>query len=93
MQVAQQNVTAAGVADKVKIAVGPAADTLVKQHPDIPYDLAFIDADKPNNLTYFIEAKRLVRSGGVIVCNSSPIPEAQSDCSLYRSSTTLSAMA
>ncbi|TFY72992.1 hypothetical protein EVG20_g36 [Dentipellis fragilis] len=69
-RVAQQNVTAAGVADKVKIAVGPAADTLVKQHPDIPYDLAFIDADKPNNLTYFIEAKRLVRSGGVIIVDN-----------------------
>jgi predicted O-methyltransferase YrrM len=36
-------------------------------HPDVPYDLIFIDADKPSNLDYFTQAKRLVRKGGVIV--------------------------
>jgi len=29
--------------------------------------MAFIDADKKSNSAYFREAKRLVRSGGVIV--------------------------
>ena len=66
-QVARANLAHAGLADKVKVALGPAADTLKKLQPAQPYDFAFIDADKPNNTTYFIEAKRLVRKGGVIV--------------------------
>ena len=47
--------------------VGSAADTLKTLRPEEPFDLAFIDADKPSNLTYFLQAKRLVRKGGVIV--------------------------
>ena len=49
--------------------VGPAAETLptLQPTPDAPFDLAFIDADKPSNLTYFLHAKRLVRKGGIIV--------------------------
>ena len=31
------------------------------------FDLIFIDADKPGNLTYYLEAKRLTRPGAVIV--------------------------
>ncbi|EMD38535.1 hypothetical protein CERSUDRAFT_94063 [Gelatoporia subvermispora B] len=50
--------------------LGPAADTLKKLQPAHPYDLVFIDADKPNNLTYFIEAKRLVKKGGVIIVDN-----------------------
>ncbi|KAJ7300909.1 hypothetical protein DFH08DRAFT_979212 [Mycena albidolilacea] len=37
--------------------------------PNTPFDLIFIDADKPGNLNY-TEAKRLVRKGGVIVCDN-----------------------
>jgi hypothetical protein len=46
---------------------GPAADSLKAMKPDQPFDLAFIDADKISNTTYFKEAKRMLRSGGVIV--------------------------
>lgn len=31
------------------------------------FDFIFIDADKPSNVKYFTEAKRLIRKGGVIV--------------------------
>lgn len=66
-QVAQENIDYAGLTSKVKIVVGPAAESL-KQVPSEPkWDLIFIDADKPGNLTYVLEAKRLVRKGGVIV--------------------------
>ncbi|KAJ3968575.1 O-methyltransferase-domain-containing protein [Lentinula raphanica] len=34
------------------------------------FDLIFIDADKPSNLKYFIEAKRLIRKGGVIIVDN-----------------------
>lgn len=67
IKVAQENIALAGLSSRVKIIQGPAAETLEKLAPNPPYDLAFIDADKPNNLKYFTEAKRLVRSGGVIV--------------------------
>lgn len=67
LQVAKENFATAGVADKVTVIVGPAAETIKKLEPNPPFDFAFIDADKEGNLTYFTEAKRLVRSGGVIV--------------------------
>ncbi|KAF7367167.1 tRNA threonylcarbamoyladenosine dehydratase [Mycena sanguinolenta] len=38
--------------------------------PDTPFDLIFIDADKPSNVNYFTEAKRLVRKGGVIIVDN-----------------------
>ncbi|KAH8099470.1 O-methyltransferase family 3 protein [Cristinia sonorae] len=70
--VAQANINHAGVSSKVQIILGPATDTLAKveRHPDHPFDLAFIDADKENNLTYFLEAKRLLRKGGVIIVDN-----------------------
>jgi predicted O-methyltransferase YrrM len=55
------------LSSKVKIIVGPAPETLAKLHPPHLFDLAFLDADKEQNVTYFREAKRLVRKGGVIV--------------------------
>jgi predicted O-methyltransferase YrrM len=47
--------------------VGLGHDSMLTLHPDPPFDLVFIDADKPSNVKYFTEAKRLVRTGGVIV--------------------------
>ena len=49
--VARANVAEAGVDDVVEIRVGPALETL----PGLagPFDLAFVDADKPNNPAYF----------------------------------------
>lgn len=52
----------------IDVIVGPAAETLPKLHPEQPFDIVFIDADKESNLTYYLEAKRLVRKGGIIVC-------------------------
>lgn len=66
-QVAQANLTHAGLASKVKIILGPAVETLKSLTPEPPFDLIFIDADKTGNLAYFLEAKRLVRKNGVIV--------------------------
>jgi caffeoyl-CoA O-methyltransferase len=51
-------------ADRIRIVVGPAVETLKQLEP--PFDFAFIDADKPNNRTYYEEALRLVRVGGLI---------------------------
>lgn len=67
LQVASENISSAGLIDKVEIKVGPAAETIKTLESTPPFDLVFIDADKPGNLTYFLEAKRLTRKGAVIV--------------------------
>ena len=51
VQVARENPSNAGVLSKVQLLVGLAVDTLVKE-PE-PFDLVFIDADKPSNAIYF----------------------------------------
>ncbi|KAK0212202.1 O-methyltransferase-domain-containing protein [Desarmillaria ectypa] len=63
---ATENISRAGVTSKVDIVVGPALDSLQKMDSEPKFDFVFIDADKTNILNYFIEAKRLVRKGGVI---------------------------
>ena len=64
-QVARANFEHAGVYSKINLIVGPAAETLRKLEPY--FDLVFIDADKSSNTTYYKEARRLTKKGGVIV--------------------------
>src|SRR5262249_49150634 len=71
-QVARENVARAGLAASVEIRVGRALDTLpqiaVEGHD--PFDLFFIDADKPNNPEYFAWALRLSRPGSLIIADN-----------------------
>jgi len=67
---AQENVKTAGVDNQVEIIIGPAAESLAQMGPKDPFDLVFIDADKPSNAIYFSEAKRLLRKGGVIIVDN-----------------------
>src|SRR4051812_14930757 len=46
---------AAGVADRIELRLGPALDTLTSLPDEATFDLAFIDADKPNYLAYYEE--------------------------------------
>ncbi|TDL27541.1 O-methyltransferase family 3 protein [Rickenella mellea] len=69
-KVAEGNIANAGLTNKVTVKVGPAAETLKTLSPNPPFDLAFIDADKSGNLTYFLEAKRLLSKGGVIIVDN-----------------------
>ncbi|KAJ7644670.1 O-methyltransferase [Roridomyces roridus] len=66
----EENVAHAGLSNKVKVILGPAHASMQALPSDALFDLVFIDADKPNNTNYFIEAKRLVRSGGVIIVDN-----------------------
>lgn len=68
--VARENLERAGVADKVDIRVGPAADSLAGIAADAPFDFVFIDADKQNNAHYVAEAIRLGRSGTTIIVDN-----------------------
>lgn len=69
---AQENWRLAGVADRVEVVVGLAADTLASLiGADVdPYDLVFIDADKRNNPTYLEAALALTRPGSLIVIDN-----------------------
>lgn len=71
-EVAERNLTRAGVGDRVQIRVGSALDTLTALADDgtEPFDFVFIDADKANNPHYFEWAMNLTRPGGVIVCDN-----------------------
>ncbi|KAI5120139.1 hypothetical protein M0805_001907 [Coniferiporia weirii] len=70
-KVARENVEKAGLSSKVEVKVGPAADTIKTLGTDDElFDLVFIDADKPGNLNYYLEAKRLTRKGAVILVDN-----------------------
>jgi len=66
--VARENLARAGVADKVELIIGPAADTLARLEG--PFDFVFIDADKPSNPVYLKEAIRLSRPGTAILVDN-----------------------
>jgi predicted O-methyltransferase YrrM len=71
-EVARGNVDRAGLGDLVDIRVGPAAQSLAAlaaADPE-PFDLVFIDADKPSNAVYFDYAVRLGRPGTVIIVDN-----------------------
>lgn len=71
-EVAKRNLAAAGLSDRVTIHVGAAAETLplVAAASPEPFDLVFIDADKPSNTIYLDWAIRLSRPGTVIVLDN-----------------------
>jgi O-methyltransferase len=56
----------------VDLRVGPALDSLAMLSGEGagPFDLIFIDADKPNNPNYLSWAMKLSRPGTVIVCDN-----------------------
>ena len=67
--IARQAWTDAGVADRVDLRLGPAAETLGTLDDD-SFDMAFIDADKPGYDTYYEGCLRVVRSGGLILLDN-----------------------
>jgi predicted O-methyltransferase YrrM len=66
--IARENLAHAGLAPKVAVLVGPAVETLPTL--DGPFDLVFIDADKPSNVLYLREALRLSRPGTTIIVDN-----------------------
>jgi predicted O-methyltransferase YrrM len=71
-KVAQANIAAAGLSQLVDIRLGPALDTLPKLAAEGggPFDLIFIDADKPNTSEYFDWAVKLARRGSAIIVDN-----------------------
>jgi len=70
--VAEQNIARAGLSHLVEIRIGAAADSLAQLHTEdpTPFDLIFIDADKPNNPAYLEWALKFSRKGTLIVIDN-----------------------
>ena len=71
-RVARANLEHAGESDKVVIRTGAAVDTLadlLAEHAG-PFDMIFIDADKPNYTEYLAGSLKLSRPGTLIVADN-----------------------
>lgn len=70
--VARANFERAGLADRVEIRLGPALDSLaaLAEERHDPFDLVFIDADKPPYTEYLAAALRLSRPGTLLVADN-----------------------
>ena len=71
-EVARANIDRAGLTDRVEVRVGPAQSTLPQlaaENPE-PFDLIFIDADKPGYVEYLQWSLRLSRPGTLIIADN-----------------------
>lgn len=71
-EVAGKNLARAGVSEKVELILAPAIETLPRLARENrgPFDLIFIDADKPSTADYFEWAVKLSRPGTVIIVDN-----------------------
>ena len=70
--VARNNIARAGLADQVEVIVGRAVDSLaaLAAAGRGPFDLIFIDADKPGYADYLAWSLRLARPGTLIIADN-----------------------
>ncbi len=71
-EVARANLARAGLSDVVELRLGRALDTLPQLAAEGrgPFDLIFVDADKPNNAEYFAWSLKLSRPGTLIIVDN-----------------------
>ncbi len=67
---AAANLEAAGVADRVEIRIGPAAQTLRDLPERESFDFAFVDADKPGYPEYYELVLARLRRGGIVAVDN-----------------------
>ena len=68
--VARGNFARAGLSDRIDLRVGRAIELLPALQDESPFDLVFIDADKPSTADYLAWATRLTRTGSLIVIDN-----------------------
>jgi caffeoyl-CoA O-methyltransferase len=68
--IARRHWDMAGVADRIELRLGPAAETLRSLPDAATLDLAFIDADKKSYRVYAEELIRRLRPGGVLLVDN-----------------------
>jgi caffeoyl-CoA O-methyltransferase len=71
-EVAEKNIDRAGLSSKVDIRIGKAIDLLPQlvQEKTGPFDMIFIDADKPPYTEYFEWALKLSRPGTLVIADN-----------------------
>ncbi|HSD22288.1 MAG TPA: O-methyltransferase, partial [Anaeromyxobacter sp.] len=60
----------AGVAERVRLHLGPALDRLREVEEDGPFDLVFVDADKGGYPAYLAWAEEHLRTGGLVLADN-----------------------
>jgi len=60
----------AGLADRIELRLGPAADTLRALPLEPVFDFGFIDADKAGYLVYYEEILQRLRPGGLVAVDN-----------------------
>ncbi|OUL34050.1 methyltransferase [Nostoc sp. T09] len=72
VEIARGNIARAGLSNLVDIRLGRALDTLpqIATEGHAPFDLIFIDADKPNNPDYLAWGLKLSRRGSLIIADN-----------------------
>ena len=85
-EIARSNIARAGLTELVELRLGPALETLPRLSAEGrgPFDMIFIDADKPSNTEYFAWALKFSRPGSLIVVdnvvrNGDVVDEASAD--------------
>ena len=74
---------------KIQIRLGAGLET-IRALPDVPFDLAFIDADKPGYTDYYEAILPRIRPGGLIIADNTLwsgkvlAPKAESDHAIVR---------
>jgi caffeoyl-CoA O-methyltransferase len=66
--IAKSYAAEAGVLDRIDYRLGPALETIAEL--DGPFDLVFIDADKPNYLNYYEATLPLLAEGALMVIDN-----------------------
>ncbi|MBN1963505.1 MAG: O-methyltransferase [Anaerolineae bacterium] len=69
-RLAREHFRLAGVADRVEVIEGAALDSLARLDGGEPFDMVFIDADKPNYPAYLDWSVQNVRPGGLITAHN-----------------------
>jgi predicted O-methyltransferase YrrM len=69
-KVARANLARAGLGSQVEVREGSGEDVLPELVAEAPFDLIFIDADKPNTPLYFEWAVKLARKGSLIIVDN-----------------------
>ncbi|CAN5618578.1 class I SAM-dependent methyltransferase [soil metagenome] len=65
---AAEHISSAGLGERISIIEGPALESLARLAG--PFDLVFIDADKPGYPAYLEAVVPLVRAGGLIIADN-----------------------
>jgi predicted O-methyltransferase YrrM len=68
--IARENIARANLAAVAEVRLGRAIDLLPALQSEAPFDLIFIDADKPSNADYFHWALKLSRPGTLILIDN-----------------------